>query len=82
MQQQMTDLTTVAPCISGRLQPGGSADSVKPQSCDEQLSSAGVRPFLLCPVPCRDIEAVLAELQHRLCQIIEFHRKLRVDRSN
>ena len=45
-------------------------------------AAPGMRPFLLCPVLSRDIEAVLAELQHRLCQIIEFHRKLRAGRSN
>ena len=41
-----------------------------------------MQAFLLCLVLFRDIEAVLAGLQHRLRQIIEFHRKLRARRSN
>jgi len=41
-----------------------------------------MRRFLLCLILSRDIGAVLAELQHRLRQIIEFHRKLRARRSN
>ena len=41
-----------------------------------------MQQFLLCLVLSRDIEAVLAELQHRLRQVIEFHRKLRAGRSN
>jgi len=36
----------------------------------------------LCLVLYGDIGAVLARLQHRLCRISEFHRKLREDRSN
>src|SRR5713226_1319470 len=82
MQQQMTDLATLVPCISGLLQPGGRKDSVKPQCCGEHRSSAGMQPFLLCLALSRDIGAVLAELQHCLRQIIEFHRKLRAWRSN
>ncbi len=82
MQQQMTDSTTPALCISGRLQAGGGKESVKPQCCGEHKSCAGMQPFLLCLVLSRDIEAVLAGLQHCLRQIIEFHRKLRTGRSN
>ena len=32
--------------------------------------------FLLCLGPCSDIEAVLAEMQHRLCRISEFQGAL------
>ena len=82
MQQQMTDSTTRSPCISERLQRGGWKESVKPQCSGEHRGYADMQPFLLCLVLSRDIEAVLAGLQHRLCQIIEFHRKLRAGRSN
>jgi len=76
MQQQMTDYEIAGPCISANRQPGRQKDSVKRQCCCENKSLAAVQPLPQCVAPFWDIEAVLAELQHRLCPISEFHRGL------
>jgi hypothetical protein len=73
-QQQMTDCEIAGPCISANPQPERQKDSVKPQCCNQHKIRTAMQRLPLCVTPFRDIEAVLAELQHRLRPINEFQR--------
>jgi hypothetical protein len=68
----MTDCEIVLSCISANPKPERQKDSVKQQCCSQDKSRAAMQPLPLCVAPFRDIEAVLAGLQHRLRPIGEF----------